>query len=200
MAFLAGHLDFSTALWRTQTQPTLGAAEIAIQLPITESGLLKGKPADNRVPHTQKRLILPLAGGKIAGKHPEQHPEIKQVGEENQRPEKQLCHQRKHNSKNQAGQRQLVGAIAPHHPILKSLQPTIHHRKTAPFFLKPQSGISQHLTGNIWLYAKYAKGKIIAAASSSAAIIPSVHLLLLLMETGIFGSYFLAFLKKRRGI
>ena len=86
MALLAGDLNFPPALGRPQTQPTVRALEIPVQLPVAKTGSLERKPLGNRAPYPEKHLIFPLAGRQIPGKHPEKHPDIDGVGQENQRP------------------------------------------------------------------------------------------------------------------
>lgn len=129
MTSLTGHLDFSAAPWRPQGKVAMWALKVFIGLSCTEFCTLKGKPASYRSPHLEKRLILPLPGGKVSGKHPEQHPNIKEIRNKNQRPEKQLRHHRQHQPCNHAGNGQLIGSVAPHHPILQLLHPLIHRKR-----------------------------------------------------------------------
>ena len=121
MTSLASHLYFSTTSGGAKFQAAMGTLKVFILLSFPKFSALKRKPLDDRSPYFEKRLILLLPCGQIPGKHPKQSPNIEQIGNKNQRPEKQLGKQGNDQTYDQRGNRKLVGTIAPHHPVLQLL-------------------------------------------------------------------------------
>jgi hypothetical protein len=126
VALLAGHLDLPLAPWGSQTLFALGAAEVFVEFPVPEAGVLELEPVFHRSPEPKKGVVFPLAGGVVSGEHAEQHIDENGVRHQSHRPE-ETADQREDQGNHQQEQAEFITAVAAVHELLKLLQQQAGH-------------------------------------------------------------------------